>query len=98
MRRTTIMKGGLMKKRGGFLLSTIWPFALIGGQCWAQAQSLSLSTPPETGALPGSSSEELGEIVVTAQHRSENIQEVPISVTAISPNQIRDQGMVLMQD
>jgi iron complex outermembrane receptor protein len=90
--------GGLMKKRGGFLLSTIWPFALIGGQCWAQAQSLSLSTPPETGALPGSSSEELGEIVVTAQHRSENIQEVPISVTAISPNQIRDQGMVLMQD
>lgn len=89
-----------MKKawfRGALFLSTICPFALIGGQSSAQAQSLSLSTTPETEA-PGSSSEELGEIVVTAQHRSENIQVVPISVTAISPSQIRDQGMILMQD
>src|SRR5580704_7627996 len=99
-RRTTLVEGKFMKKawfRGALFLSTICPFALIGGQSSAQAQSLSLSTTPETEA-PGSSSEELGEIVVTAQHRSENIQVVPISVTAISPSQIRDQGMILMQD
>jgi iron complex outermembrane recepter protein len=78
------------------LLSTICPAALIGGQSWAQAQALSVSPAPAAEA--SSSAEGLTEIVVTAQRRSESIQEVPIAITAISPNQIRDQGIVLMQD
>ena len=35
----------------------------------------------------------LEEIIVTAQKRSENLQDVPISVVAVSAQQIRDAGI-----
>jgi iron complex outermembrane receptor protein len=35
----------------------------------------------------------LGEVIVTAQKRSQNIQDVPISVTALSAQQMRDSGV-----
>ena len=36
---------------------------------------------------------EVGEVVVTAQHRSENIQKVPIAVTAFSSDQIQQRAL-----
>jgi len=35
----------------------------------------------------------LDEIIVTAQKRSENLQDVPISVVAVSAQQIQDAGI-----
>src|SRR5258708_1347347 len=77
---------------------TVGPFALTGKQAWAQGQPPLSSTSAVNAEANGSSSEGLGEIVVTAQRHGENIREVPIAITAITPNQIRDQGMVDMQD
>jgi iron complex outermembrane recepter protein len=97
--KQNFIKGEFMTRvwlRVVLLLSTTSPFALIGGPVWAQAQS-SLRAASDAGEA-GGPAEGLTEIVVTAQRRSENIQEVPIAITAITPNQIRDQGIVSMQD
>jgi iron complex outermembrane recepter protein len=51
--------------------------AFAGAQAWADA----------------SSAPALEEIIVTAQKRSENLQDVPISVVAISAQQIKDAGI-----
>jgi iron complex outermembrane recepter protein len=76
------------------------PLALIGTKSWAQAQgqSSSASTAAADIGSKGSSTDDLGEVVVTAQRRSERDQDVPIAITAITPKQIRDQGIVNMQD
>ena len=73
------------------------------GHVWAQAQTLPpppSSTPPTTGAPPVSttpqgqavaeppSSSQVEEIVVTAQKRSENLQNVPIAITAITADKL----------
>ncbi len=47
-----------------------------------------VSRAQEAGNLPG-----LAEIIVTAQKRSENIQDVPISVIALSAQQLQDSGV-----
>ena len=52
--------------------------ALVGGYSWA-----------DDAAVPPS----LAEVIVTAQKRSENIQDVPISVIALSSQQLKDAGV-----
>ena len=52
--------------------------ALVGGFSWA-----------DDAAVPPS----LPEVIVTAQKRSENIQDVPISVIALSSQQLKDSGV-----
>ncbi|HEX4674632.1 MAG TPA: TonB-dependent receptor [Steroidobacteraceae bacterium] len=52
--------------------------ALFGGFSWA-----------DDAAVPPS----LAEVIVTAQKRSENIQDVPISVIALSSQQLKDSGV-----
>ena len=52
--------------------------ALVGGYSWA-----------DDAAVPPS----LAEVIVTAQKRSENIQDVPISVIALSSQQLKDSGV-----
>src|ERR1700736_4382930 len=52
--------------------------ALVGGFSWA-----------DDAAVPPS----LAEVIVTAQKRSENIQDVPISVIARSSQQLKDAGV-----
>lgn len=47
-----------------------------------------VATAQETAASGG-----LAEIVVTAQRRSENLQEVPLSVTAFTADSLREQGI-----
>lgn len=50
-------------------------------------------------ALPATAQEAmLEEIVVTAQKRQQNLQEVPVSVTAISGDALLDQGVANVQD
>jgi iron complex outermembrane receptor protein len=52
--------------------------------------------PSSTG--PNDMSGGLTEIVVTAQRRSDNLQAVPILVTAISANELASNGITGIQD
>jgi outer membrane receptor protein involved in Fe transport len=56
---------------------------IASGSCWAQQAA----TQPA-----------LTEIIVTAEKRSENIQDVPISVIAMSAQQLKDAGVVDIKD
>jgi iron complex outermembrane receptor protein len=49
-------------------------------------------TPPEQAATPAPRRHQLEEIVVTAQRKSENIQKVPIAITAVSGRQLSEHG------
>ncbi len=46
--------------------------------------------PPQQNAASGAS-EQLQEVIVTAQKRSENVKEVPISITVLGGNELKDQ-------
>ncbi|HEY6925988.1 MAG TPA: hypothetical protein VI653_21080, partial [Steroidobacteraceae bacterium] len=61
----------------------------------AQVTPPSSAIPGEVSAAPGENSEgnQLAEIVVTAQKRAENIQDVPIAITAYSENDLRSKGI-----
>jgi iron complex outermembrane receptor protein len=47
---------------------------------------------------PGSPADSLDEIIVTAQKRSENLQDVPIAITALTGNQLQAAGIVSAND
>ena len=49
-------------------------------------------------SVMGSALAQIEEVVVTAQKRVEDIQDVPISITAISGNMIEDSGIDTLQD
>lgn len=54
-----------------------------------------LSSPAYARADTSSSnSGELGEIVVTAQKRQEDLQKVPLSITALSSQQLQASGII----
>ena len=67
----------------------------------AQSALLAQATPPRAAtavpesAAPADSGEgnQLAEVVVTAQKRAENIQEVPIAITAFSESDLRSKGI-----
>jgi outer membrane receptor protein involved in Fe transport len=58
--------------------------------------------PPNTGQSPAqrqaNQSGQLEEIVVTAQRRDETLQNVPMSITAITGEQLQRRGVVNLQD
>ena len=58
------------------------------------AQTESVSAPDSES--PGV--DVIEEIIVTAQRRSERLQDVPIAVTAVSPQQIEDLNLVTVKD
>lgn len=68
----------------------------------AFAQSTPPMKPaPEVGSEPtldANSENGLGEIIVTAQRRSENLQKVPIAITAVSSEQLATSGVKSTQD
>ena len=63
--------------------------ALLSGGAWAQ------SAQPDAGS---SRVTQIGEVVVTAQRRSQNIQDVPISVQALSSKELVASGVKSTQD
>jgi len=72
--------------------STGGPFAL------AAAPSVAASAQPDAasvnpGIVPASSSDQIEEIVVTAQKRSENLQQVPVSVSVLNSMELATMGI-----
>jgi iron complex outermembrane recepter protein len=60
------------------------------------AQAPTRSAPPAAApvsAAPQKSPDELAEIIVTAQKRAQNIQDVPIAITAYSERDLREKGI-----
>jgi len=89
-----------MRKWGWF--SVAWaiqaaPMALTGGVAPALAASDS-STGITANSQQASETEVLQEITIVAQRRRENLQDVPISVTAISGSQLAHSGVESTQD
>lgn len=60
-------------------------YLLAGAMIAIPGQAMAQDVPPETGVQAESG---LGDIVVTAQKRSENIQKVPIAITALTAAQL----------
>lgn len=60
---------------------------------WLGASAVAL-----TSSLPGIAQADEGEIVVTAQRRSENIQNVPVTVTAVTDQQVKDLRIFRIED
>jgi iron complex outermembrane receptor protein len=80
--------------RAGFFGISI--FALTAGA--AQAQSNTTPTSVPSPQVANSTDSSLGEIVVTAQRRQENIQSVPISIDAYSGRQLQELGVTTPAD
>ncbi len=53
---------------------------------------------PDTAAHGGSGGEKLEEIIVTATKRAQNIQDVPLSIAAVSAEEIDRRGLVSAED
>ncbi|MDR3507443.1 MAG: TonB-dependent receptor [Caulobacteraceae bacterium] len=73
-------------RRAGLFAATAVA-ALLGGVDAAQAQTQA-----------GSSAPQVQEVVVTAQRRSQNLQEVPVSVQALSGKELQTAGIKSTQD
>ena len=62
------------------------------GGAWAQAAPTTPTTVDQPSPAPAPATE-VGEIVVTAQRRAENLQRVPIVITAVSGQQLAAAGV-----
>lgn len=60
--------------------------------------ALSMAVSAQAQEAETTQSEGLGEIVVTATKRSENLQNVPVAITAITPDQLSKQGVFSTTD
>ena len=74
--------------------------ALAAAPAWAQpAEASQPEQEPATESQSGAPTAEeqrpggIGEIVVTAQRRAENIQDVPIAISAFSAEELQAQGV-----
>lgn len=71
--------------------------------CTSGMLAILIATPAQAEAPDSSSNKvargsSVGEIVVTAQRRDERAQDVPISITAFSPERLQQQGITQAQD
>ncbi|WP_293969212.1 TonB-dependent receptor [Sphingomonas sp.] len=69
--------------------------ALVPTQAYAQEQ---IAPKPQVEAQAADQSQGVGDIVVTAQKRSERINDVGISITALSGDALRNQGITQISD
>jgi iron complex outermembrane receptor protein len=76
-----------MRAARGALLGSVASFGLISGSALAQDADPAASPPA------AQDDNTVGEIVVTAQRREERLQQVPLSVTALSGDDIREQDI-----
>ena len=82
----------------GYMLSLATGTALVGASA-AVAQDRSVPQPAGDAAVAASASDQAadaapGDIVVTARRRAERLQDVPLSVTAFSPEALDDARIV----
>ena len=68
--------------------------ALLAGACLASAWTVSAQAQT---AAPKTDAVALEEVVVTAQKRSENVQSIPVAVTAVSAESLEKQGASNLQ-
>jgi outer membrane receptor protein involved in Fe transport len=68
----------------------------VVGPAWTQEVAPPSKRADDAGR-PASDSGTLEEVIVTAQRRSENLQKVPIAVTALSAADLQATGMVAGQ-
>jgi iron complex outermembrane recepter protein len=76
----------------------LWSVALIATMAaqpsaWAQNASVQSSDNARDGADSGQAAASIDEIVVTAQRRSENLQEAPIAITALSSDTLKQRNV-----
>lgn len=67
----------------------------------AQAQTASTQPPAATGTMATDRSvtdDQIGDIVVTAQRRTENLRDVPIAITVVDGASIRETGATQLAD
>ncbi len=74
-------------------MKTLRKFMIASGVALALCHSA--TSPAQSAAAP---EDQLGEIVVTAQKRAERIQDIPISVSAVSGDELERQGAADFKD
>ena len=80
--------GGFRAIRGTFLAGVASLSAVTGA-----VPALAQAAPALAKAAPSEDPEAVSEIVVTAQRREESLQHVPLSITAISGQDIREKDI-----
>jgi iron complex outermembrane receptor protein len=84
----------MRNRKAYFLLLTIALVFTLSGNITAQTEA----TSDEAEATPEQAEYALEEVFVSAQRRTESLQVVPISVTAISGDRIREGGIMNIAD
>src|SRR5947207_8771362 len=69
--------------------------AAVAAVLWAPGTAMVFAAPADTATATGS---ELEEVIVTAQHRSESIQDVPITIQAITGDQLGKLSVTTVDD
>src|SRR5437879_3654049 len=77
------------------LISALRSFGLSG---FVALGTLSSGFAVAQNAQPPEPSTQLAEVVVTAQYREEKLQDTPIAITALTPQQIEAQGATKLSD
>jgi iron complex outermembrane recepter protein len=81
-----------LKQRNIFLsIVMVWFGMYCAAPADAQGQSTPTNAPIQTGATPPDTA--LDDIVVTAQRREEHVQDVPLTINAVSPRDLEAAGV-----
>lgn len=88
-----------LKKPLAQAISTFWlASVMIGGACAAEGETVAaVEVGQETGQSEQEASQ-LDAVVVTAQKRSQKLKDVPVPVTAVKGDAIREKNIVLSTD
>jgi iron complex outermembrane recepter protein len=64
----------------------------------AAAVAAALGTAAAWSAEPAKTTDQLEEVIVTAQYRAENLQDTGIAITAVSGERLEEQGIQNVED
>jgi outer membrane receptor protein involved in Fe transport len=70
---------------------------LVGMMPIAEGQGAA-DAPPPAAQQPAATSNQLAEVVVTAEKRTENVQEIPQSIAVLNSNQLQEQHVYNLED
>ena len=84
-------------------VATAWVAALVSAPPTLQAAEpakadFEANADFETSAADGDGGGRLEDVVVAARRRAENVQDVPIPITAISGNSLEESGQYRLED